>query len=269
MKGEPTDPLHLTRLSQVTIEPFYKDNLNNANIPPELNEDETGLIKRKIDLPIMLLRCKDKPGAVWTLRLPEFNFLGSKEAEGYQVKYHWKQQGPTAYYYDWHPITGPMQGRVNARVWVDQDGRVRFEIQQINDSKETWEMPAVWVCLIHKYSGDGRSTYWSQKGPEPTSSIPAPQELWLKWFPVKGKEEFVQACRQWRSKKIRSGLAVHPQLVWKPQEPDGFSVRIGSDQAGLLGWSHWPCTDLGLTCDETGPGETTKFTGYVEMGWEE
>ena len=84
MKGEPTDPLHLTRLSQVTIEPFYKDNLNNANIPPELNEDETGLIKRKIDLPIMLLRCKDKPGAVWTLRLPEFNFLGSKEAEGYQ-----------------------------------------------------------------------------------------------------------------------------------------------------------------------------------------
>ena len=130
-------------------------------------------------------------------------------------------------------------------------------------------MPMVWICLIHKYAGPGESFFWSQDSLVPTDSIPDPKDIWLKLFSVKGHEAFAAAHRKWDDYTIRPGLASKGELVWQSTDRKGFVVRIGSDQAGLLGWSKWPCTDMGLEVDEIAPGKVATYSGYITMEFKE
>ena len=129
-------------------------------------------------------------------------------------------------------------------------------------------MPATWVCLIHRYAGPGKSYYRSRDRLRPTADVPAKEGVWLKWFAVKGRERFAEACGQWigGAVDLSPGVAETPELVWRSDEPAGFEVRIGSDQAGLLGWGKWPCTDLGLVGRNLEPGGTRVYRGWLEMG---
>ncbi len=270
-----TTPAEDSRLSiePLLMEPGKTDRMGGANLPVELVEDEKLLVEKNADLPVILIRSKDYPSAVWTLRLPEMGILGTEGRTGYQTKYHWEQDGPNAYSFDWHSITGSrlargaLPGKVRSRVFVQDDRRVKFEVHYKNESDEKWVMPMVWVCLIHKYAGPGESFFWSDDSLQPTSSIPDPKDIWLKLFTVQGHEAFTAAHQEWDDYTIRPGLATKPELVWQSNDHEGFEVRIGSDQAGLLGWSKWPCTDMGLVVDEIGPGKEVTYSGYVTLGF--
>ena len=113
--GSSTAGARYGTISRLSIQPLRTDRLDTDKLPAALVDYEKRLLGRGIDLPVILLRSKDYPGAVWTLRLPEQGFLGHEGRTGYQVKYRWKQNGPDEYTYDWHPITGSRLARAHCR----------------------------------------------------------------------------------------------------------------------------------------------------------
>jgi len=253
----------------LAIEALDPSRMENARLPQRLVDDEQELVDEGIDLPVLLLRCAEKPGAVWTLRLPEFGILGEKGICGYQTAYRWRPEGARGFVSDWQPLTSPdLQGRVRMRAALDDRSRLNFEVVLRNESSTTWRLPAVWICLIHRYAGGGSSFYWGDDMPLPTADVPDPESIWLKWLAVRGQEHFAESCRRWAGYKVRPGIAARPELVWRAEEPTGFQVRIGGEQAGLLGWSKWPCTDMAIVGADLPAGEDRVFRGYVEMGVE-
>jgi hypothetical protein len=100
---------------------------------------------------------------------------------------------------------------------------------------------------------------------QPTERVPEVKDLWLNWFAIKGQEEFARACQRWSGNKVRSTVLERPELVRRFEVPRGFEAAIGSKQAGLMGWSPWPCTDIGLAVPKLKPAETGTFEGHVEL----
>jgi len=269
--GDPSGDASVKRLrrSPIILEPLVVRELDSLDVPGKLLEDERELVGQGTDLPVVLLRCADKPDAVWTLRLPEFGILGNEGIGRYQTAYAWQRDGEHAVFYDWHPLTSPiLKGRVKARAEVRPEGHVEFSVTLRNDSERVWTLPSVWVCLIHRYAGDGASYYVNADQRMPTAGVPDPESIWLKWFTVRGHEDYADACRKWVGYKIRPGTAEQPRLVWEAADTPGFEVRIGSEEAALLGWSKWPCTDMAIRGPDIPPGGDHEFKGYVEMGRE-
>lgn len=272
----------LHRVSKVSIEPLDMNRLDGSGLPAQLIDDARR--PHTPNLPVILIRCKDKPGAVWILRLPETNILVSKRWTDHQTRYEWVRKNSGEFSYNWQPIfwdnpgkgarsseteSSPMKsGKIRCRVYVAKDARLYFEITYKNESHEEWGMPGSWVCLVQKYSGAGESYYVSSGSLVPTRSVIIPDTLWSIMFSLAGKEDFADAWRKWRGYDIQPGKADWPELIWKSKEPAGFQVRIRSEQAAFLGWSRWPCTDLALLGKNLKPGKTLVLRGYVEMGWE-
>jgi hypothetical protein len=272
----------LHHVSKVSIEPLNIDRLDELNLPAQIINDARH--PRAPNLPVILIRCKEKPGAMWILRLPEKNILVSQRRAEYQTQYEWVRKNSGDFSYEWQPISWENsgqgrrssksgsdaieKGKIRCRVHVATDSRVHFEITYKNESHEEWGMPGGWVCLIHKYSGAGESYYVSSGSLVPTRSVIIPDNFWLIWFSLTGKTDFADACRRWMGDMIRPGIADWPELIWKSTEPDGFQVRIRSEQAAFLEWSRWPCTDMALLGKSLKPGKSLVLRGYVEMGWE-
>ena len=42
-------------------------------------------------------------------------------------------------------------------------------------------------------------------------------------------------------------------------------IQLSSANAIILGWSHWPCTDMGVGFGTLEPGQTGKVTGQLEF----
>ena len=66
------------------------------------------------------------------------------------------------------------------------------------------------------------------------------------------------ACSRLNRRRVRTGFVV------KERELVGFSWLI-SRQAIILGWSHWPCTDMGVYFGSLEPEQTGSITGQVEF----
>lgn len=275
--GDPRtgDAKHVS-IQPLLTSPGKLEQMDSRDLPEKLQDDEKWLVEHEsdpADLPVILIRCNELPNAVWVLRLPEMGIMGAQGRTGYQTKYLWKSSGTNSYYYDWHPITGgrleagPLLGKVRCQVAVNKLNEVEFSIDYVNEAEKAWSLPMVWVCLLQRYAGKGVSYYWSEQGLRTTHSVTNPKSTWLNFLPVKGQERFIEAHKKWEDYTIVSGIASKRELVWRSTVKPNFEVKIGSEQAGMFGWSmFWPCTDMGLLVDEILPGEQATYKGYVRLG---
>jgi hypothetical protein len=182
----------------------------------------------------------------------------------------WNRRKDSLYYSGQSPATDPaIQGRCATKLSSDKNA-LHFEATLKNDSAQTWQDAWGWVCLMHLWAGafQANCELPTETGENPwqhCASLPAPMERWLKWCPVHKKKDMAE----------RIGL--NQKKMWQPHiEANQGSVRawqidakrsvqqiiqMVSPDAVILGWSHWPCTDMGLYFGDLTPGSSAKVQG--------
>ena len=53
--------------------------------------------------------------------------------------------------------------------------------------------------------------------------------------------------------------------AWRIEGNRRQFIQLSSPDAALLGWSHWPCTDMGVCFGTLEPGQTGRITGQLEF----
>jgi len=224
--------------------------------------------------PTLIVRWDRSEGAFWVLRLCE-RFGNASGMWGYPPATRWNVQGTSGLGYSDHPVTadGSARGRCSAEVAAEGD-MLRFRIVLRNESSDSWLDAWAWVCLIHRWARSFQANCELPTGTgedpwTPCACLHAPMTRWLKWCAVRG----------WRETAER--IAFNHRNMWQPHIEAAFGtvrawtvaldrpvrqfVRLASDDAVILGWSHWPCTDMALYFGDIEPGEERTSNGTLSF----
>jgi hypothetical protein len=211
-------------------------------------------IKEHNPIPTLAIQWARAEELVWTLRLTEF-FGDIQGGWGYQPDVEWQVNEHGAMSYTDRPISidPAISGTASACVQPGDDC-LTFEITLKNNSSETWKDCWGWVCLIHRWARSFQANCELPTGGTPAqawmpaNALSAPLERWLKWCPVQSKREI--ATRIGENYPTRWQPHIHAVQgavrAWRVIDNKQQFIELSSSDAIILGWSHWPCTDMGL-----------------------
>ena len=218
------------------------------------------------DLPTVIVQHTDCPALLWSLRLTEF-FGDAAGGFGYQPNVDWRSEGPGTLSYLDSPVStdSDRSGTGSCQLRAAGD-TLTFELTLTNRSNETWPDCWGWLCLIHRWA---QAFQANCAGPPdnpwlPVNSLQAPLERWLKWCPVAEHAEVAERIggggARWQPHIRNAQGAVR---AWRAEGARQQFIELTSPDAIILGWSHWPCTDMGLYFGTLAPGQTGKATGQL------
>ena len=229
-------------------------------------------LKAGVAVPTLIIEHSDCDELLWALRLTEF-FGDISRGFGYQPNVQWREESEGVLCYEDSEVapedspSGTCSCQVNSK-----DDTLTFEIGVTNRSNEVWPDCWGWLCFIHCWAQAFQANCELPVGePEkpwvPASALEAPLGRWLKWCPV--AEHAATAERIARNHKAR--WQPHIQATqgavraWRAHSASQQFVQLTSPDAIILGWSHWPCTDMGVYFGSLEPGQTGSITGQVEF----
>jgi len=231
----------------------------------------TGMNPKFCSIPTLVVRHPDHAGVLWTLRLVEF-FGEATGSFGYQPQVNWVAESADRWCYtDAEVSANPdHRGICSCSVQAAED-HLAFELSVTNHSKRTWTDTWGWLCLIHRWAqafqancelpvGDGDRVW------RPVASLDAPMQRWLKWCPIEQRLEVAQRIGRNQGARWQPHIRASQGAVraWRV-EHGGLhqSICLTSPDAVLLGWSHWPCTDMGVCFGTLAPGQTGTTSGKL------
>jgi hypothetical protein len=243
--------------------PFESFRQHRTDLPAELEAD--------VRVPTLIVEHSDHSDLLWALRLTEF-FGDAGRQYSYQPDVQWNDDGCGMLSYADTPVAeaeANASGTCSCRVRSGEAG-LTFEIDVTNQSSEIWPEFWGWLCLIHRWSRAFQANCELPVGDSgnwvPASSLAAPLERWLKWCPVSGHAEAMQIGQnqgtRWQPHIQATQGAVR---AWRMHGGHQQFVQLSSPNAIILGWSHWPCTDLGVHFGTLEPGQTGRVTGQLEF----
>ncbi|MBI3942806.1 MAG: hypothetical protein HY326_07310 [Chloroflexi bacterium] len=238
-----------------------------------------GDLHRSDRLPTIVIEWDQAPELLWTLRMTEY--CGDRERSwGYQPQVSWHMTGDGGLFYIDRPATqkAEIPGRLSARVWPAGDGTCAFEISMANPSATTITDGWGWLCLIHRWARAFQAncelpagSSENAGGPDAPwvniSTLRAPLERWLKWSPVQSRLAEATRIGQHQGARWQPHIQAQAGAVraWRAEGTQRQFMELASPDAIILGWSHWPCTDMGVYFGTLGPGEVGKVTGVVRF----
>lgn len=243
---------------------------------PDFAESETAPkeLIQTADVPAVVIEWDRALGAFWTLRLCEY--YGVRDARwDYPEVARWDRTSKGGLAYADHPVSKDrsIPGRASVEVnWREEE--LSFNVTLRNDSASKWEDAWTWICLIQRWAGAFQANCELPAGPAdhpwvPCAALRAPKGRWLKWCPVQQHREKAEriARRQahmWQPHIVATQGAVR---AWRMAlgEPVQQFIELSSPQAIILGWSHWPCTDMGLYFGSIEPGRSGTVGGTVRF----
>jgi hypothetical protein len=232
-------------------------------------------LPRAGDVPMLIVEWGRAEGLLWTLGLCEYYGVQNARWE-YPTPVRWDKVSEGHLAYVDHPVTKDrsIAGRTSVAVGAKGD-ELSFEVTLHNDSPTTWQDAWGWVCLIHRWAGPFQANCeLPVEGPADDpwvscASLRAPKGRWLKWCPVA------------RDKQIAERIGRNQAHMWQPhieatrgavrawrmdlRRPIQQFVELSSDNAIILGWSHWPCTDMGLYFGSLDPGSYRTAYGKLRF----
>ena len=221
--------------------------------------------------PVVLIEWDQAPGCIWPIRLPEVVGTSAEGYGEYQRYYHWKRASDTRLYFENAPLTDArFQGVCHAEAHIHAD-RFQFTLSASNQSEQPWPQFFMHVCLLHIFTaraheaGFGGNHYlYDQTGRRHVREVtPEFPELEFAWCAAEGSHEFLTRFHDVGS-YLRPGTASAQQLETERIYGNQLQrVTLSSEDAVLLGWSGWPCTDLALGFGTVAPGRTESVTGQI------
>jgi hypothetical protein len=227
------------------------------------------------DVPTLIVQWDRAPGSLWAFRVCEYYGVGTARWD-YPAPVDWIAAGSAQLAYAKHPVStdSSIQGRSSVVVRPDGDA-MSVEVTLRNDSPDTWHDSWGWLCLIHRWAGSFQANCELPTGPDdddpwlPCASLRAPLGRWLKWCVVRQHQPIAERiCRgqahMWQPhiRAARGAVRAWRMLL---NEPVQQLVELSSDQAIILGWSHWPCTDMGLYFGDLAPGQQRSVSGFLRF----
>ncbi len=231
-----------------------------------------GDLKLNTSCPTLVVQRESCSELLWTLRLTEF-FGDTSGSYGYQPDAHWTDQSSSRLSYRDSAMssTGEIDGSCSCMVTAEED-QLTFEISVTNHSEEPWADGWAWLCLIHRWArafqancelpvGEGERIW------VPVNSLTAPMERWLKWCPVMEHQDVAERIGRNQGTRWQRHIQAKQGAVraWRIEGNQQEIVQLTSPDAIILGWSHWPCTDMGVYFGTLQPGKTGKVTGRLEF----
>lgn len=224
-------------------------------------------------VPTLIVEHSDYSELLWSLRLTEF-FGDASRTFGYQANARWSDDGMGLVSYVDSPVTadGTTSGICSCQV-RSHDDALAFEISITNQSDQPWPDCWGWLCLIHRWGrafqancelpvGDDNDDPWVA-----VNSLDAPLERWLKWCPVAAHADAAdrigrnQGTRWQPHIRARQGSVRARRVLGASQQ----FIQLTSPDAIILGWSHWPCTDMGVYFGTLAPGQAGTISGQLEF----
>ena len=248
----------------LTVTPFEAFRQNRTDVPTELKED--------VAVPTVIVEHSDYRELLWALRLTEF-FGEESRQFGYQPNAQWRDNGIGEVSYVDSPVSadGETPGTCGCRVRSEKD-RLTFEINLVNQSDQTWPDCWGWLCLIHLWGRAFQANCELPVGESdrpwvPTSSLEAPLGRWLKWCPVTEHADAAGRIGRNQGTRWQSHIQATQGAVraWRVDGRCQQFIQLASPDAIILGWSHWPCTDMGVSFGTLESGQTGSVTGQLEF----
>lgn len=226
--------------------------IDSGNAPDEL--------AREMPLPSVIVQWDKAPGLFWHLRLCEY-FGVRDQRWDYPTDAKWTTTGDTMSYAD-HPATPDesVMGASSASITVNRD-ELSIEITLQNKSSEHWVDAWGWVCLIHRWAGAFQANCELPVPWSAAAALPAPKERWLKWCPVQNRLDIAERIGRHQAHMFQPHIKAERGAVraWRMRlgAPVQELIELSSPDAFMLGWSHWPCTDMGLYLGDLASGQST------------
>lgn len=226
----------------------------------------------KSGIPTLAIEWDRAKELFWTLRLTEF-FGDVSQSWGHQPNVIWRDHGNGALSYEGRPVAlgGDPAGICSCTASASGDA-LAFTLSVTNGSERPWKDCWGWVCLIHRWARSFQANCELPAGTAedpwvPASSLRAPMERWLKWCPVAGRRADATRIGENRRARWQPHIEARQGAVraWRVEGTKQQFVQLTSPDAVLLGWSHWPCTDMGLCFGTLNPGQTGRVTGRLEF----
>lgn len=227
-------------------------------------------------LPTLAIQWDQADELVWILRLTEF--CGDASGGwGYQPDVSWDSKTAGMLSYTDSPLNtdSSVAGTCSCKVSVQNDVLV-FELTVHNQSNQTWTDCWGWLCLIHRWAQAFQANCELPAGTAaqpwvPTNALTAPLQRWLKWCPVTTHQDAAE--RLGRSYETRWQPHIQNRegavRAWRIKGNQQQFIQLQSPNAALLGWSHWPCTDMGVYFGTLEPGQSGRISGQLEFSEKE
>jgi hypothetical protein len=223
-------------------------------------------------LPTVIVQHTDCPDLLWSLRLTEF--FGDVSGQfGYQPNVDWRSGDSGALSYADSPVSPDPARRGTAGCQLRAAGdSLTFELVLTNNSDESWPDCWGWLCLAHCWAQAFQANCELPAGPAdnpwvPVNSLRAPLERWLKWCPVEEHAQVAERIGGGKSGGMRWQAHIHNRRgavrAWRAGGARQQFIELTSPDAVILGWSHHPCTDMGLYFGTLAPGQTGRATGQL------
>ena len=230
------------------------------------------LARQADTIPTLAIQWDKADELVWTLRLTEF-FGDASGGWGYQPDVNWEGETAGKLAYADSPLSADdsVEGTCSCRVSVRGDALL-FELEVCNHSSRTWTDCWGWLCLIHRWAQAFQANCELPAGTAeqpwvPANALAAPLQRWLKWCPVATHRD--EAGRiggaygpRWQPHIQNREGAVR---AWRVEGNRQQFIQLQSPDAALLGWSHWPCTDMGVYFGTLEPGQSGRISGRLEF----
>jgi hypothetical protein len=223
-------------------------------------------------MPTLVVQHESYSELLWTLRLTEF-FGDKSNNYGYQPDANWSSQGKNKLSYRNSAVSGDDKIKGNTScIATAEKGQLKFEISVTNNSSEPWLDCWAWLCLIHRWARAFQANCELPVGEDeriwvPVNSLKAPMERWLKWCPVLDRLDAAERVGQNRGTRWQPHIQAKQGSVraWRIEGKEKQIIQLTSPNAFILGWSHWPCTDMGVFFGTIQPGQTEHIRGSLEF----
>ncbi len=230
-------------------------------------------LARTETVPTLIVEWDRAQDAYWALRL--FEYCGTRDIRwDYPSAAEWATGSDGRISYGDHPVSqdAAVAGRVDVTATPAGDA-LTFEITLRNESSSSWPDAWCWICFVHRWARAFEANCELPVGPEgawaPCAPLPAPKERWLKWCPVRARRDVGDVIGQgqahmWQPHIEAARGAVRAWRMYLGAPIQQF-IELSSDDAIILGWSHWPCTDMGLYFGSIEPGQSGTVQGNLRV----
>ena len=231
-----------------------------------------GDLKQRVALPTLVVKWDRAPELFWTLRLTEYCGDASRQW-GYQPPAEWYHDGQGTLSYADSPLAPEqnVEGTCSCTATAAGDA-LSFELSITNHSEQAWPDCWGWLCLIHRWARAFQANGELPAGPPDrpwvsASSLQAPLERWLKWCPVADRRVIATRIGENQGTRWQPHIQAQQGAVraWRVEGDRQQVLQLSSPEAIILGWSHWPCTDMGVYFGTLEPEQTGHITGRLEF----
>jgi len=252
----------------LTLSPLNAYIQNHPHPPSDLSDGKS--------IPTLTVEWDRADELVWTIRLVEF-FGDGQAAWSYQPAAEWTPDGNGGFSYENVPPAagGKIAGSCSAHVQLNEN-TTHFRLSLRNGSEQPWPDCWGWVCLIHRWAKAFQANCELPAGAADKpwvniGSLEAPMERWLKWCPIEEKLEAAKRIGKNAGARWQPHIQAQEGSVraWRVEGNQQQFIELTSPDAVILGWSHWPCTDMGLNFGTIEPGEENSVSGELSFREEE